>query len=216
MILGRFNENIYKLSKNMTVDRFIKDVVEKDLDKELKYYCITLKKELSGRNMVLYYQYGILKSHHTSYSKMDYKDYLEYEIFDHYKSNYIEVDNVISYNENYRGDDCNKPKNVEIKPIDKKMQKEIIDNVFKELEIEDIRKEKLYKIKNRRNEELDLNDIIECVRQMIEDNLQKSTNEYIKEDRIKKLEDENKKLQARVKWLDYKMNLLLNKNTNNC
>ena len=70
MILRSINKIDYELEKEMTVEEFIKEVIERDNECHLKYYGISLKAELYSRNMVLYYQDGILKSHHNGGMRM--------------------------------------------------------------------------------------------------------------------------------------------------
>ncbi|OPX47852.1 hypothetical protein [Clostridium thermobutyricum] len=81
-----------------TVREFIENIIEKTEDKENKYFKISTKVGLSGnRNMILYYQDGILKSHHTTRQKFDYKLVLDYEIYDEYYMGILKMNNILSY-----------------------------------------------------------------------------------------------------------------------
>ena len=80
-----------------TVEEFIEKVINKTKDKEKKYFRICTKEYLDGKgNMLLYFQDGKLKSHHSTLCKFDYKDVLEYEIWPRYSVDYIKVENIIS------------------------------------------------------------------------------------------------------------------------
>ncbi|EOU1742887.1 hypothetical protein LTY04_001112 [Clostridium perfringens] len=53
--------------------------------------------ELNGKqNMILYFQDGVLKSHHTTYQKFDYNDVLDYEISPSYRVKYVLLEDVLS------------------------------------------------------------------------------------------------------------------------
>lgn len=51
---------------------------------------IYLLQALNGKqNMILYFQGGVLKSHHTTFQNFDYNDVLDYEISPSYRVKYI-------------------------------------------------------------------------------------------------------------------------------
>lgn len=80
-----------------TVEEFIEKVINETKDKEKKYFRICTKEYLDGKgNMLLYFQDGKLKSHHSTLCKFDYKDVLEYEIWPRYSVNLLKAENIIS------------------------------------------------------------------------------------------------------------------------
>ncbi|MFQ8920963.1 MAG: hypothetical protein ACLR60_03640 [Clostridium paraputrificum] len=84
-----------KLSGNYTVGKFVNEVMLKKKDVDKKYFAITLRESIGGyQNMILYMQNGVVKSHHSSYGKFDYRKYLDYEIFPHYNESYIRFENI--------------------------------------------------------------------------------------------------------------------------
>lgn len=208
MILGNLDKKIYKLNDSIKVKDFISNIIENDNDKCLRYYTITLKSNVSGKNMVLYYQNNVLKSHHTSHSAMDYSDYLEYEIFEHYGSDYISSENIISFNKDYIGDDVNKPKPNINKPINPKELNELFENI----KLEDDKQQLLNKVQYDNLDELNLVDVIKCVREMLDIDFKRRFNEHEKDRKIEFMESDINKLKERIKWLEYKIWLLQNNN----
>ncbi|MDQ0149241.1 hypothetical protein ACFO6R_06485 [Eubacterium multiforme] len=80
-----------------TVKNFIDNVIYKTKDKENKVFVIHTLQDLEDcQNMILYFQGGVLKSHHTSLMKFNYNDVLNYEIINSYKVRYILLEDVIS------------------------------------------------------------------------------------------------------------------------
>lgn len=80
-----------------TVEEFIEKVINKTKDKEKKYFRICTKEYFEGKgNMLLYFQDGKLKSHHSTLCKFDYKDVLEYEIWPRYSVDLLKAENIIS------------------------------------------------------------------------------------------------------------------------
>ncbi|WP_302782623.1 hypothetical protein [Clostridium saudiense] len=83
--------------KYKTVKEFIDNELMKIENKEKKYFRISTKVEFKGkRNLLLYFQDGKLKSHHSTTVAFDYNDVLEYDIFEYYSMNDISVENIIS------------------------------------------------------------------------------------------------------------------------
>lgn len=199
------------LKKEMTVGEFIKDIVEKDEKRFFKYYSVVLKEVLPCRNMIFHYEDGILKSHHSSYCKMDYREYLEYDIVDKYGMGLINIDNIADWEKDYDKNDSNKPK------VDnKQLSDEDIDKVLNKLELEEkknrIKKERRKKISQVQYESdsgnIQLKELVECVQAMINDVEVNVFEKMNRENEISSLKDENRRLHSKIKWLEYKMNLL--------
>lgn len=213
MILRNTDGRSHDLEKEMTVGEFIKEIIEKDEERDLKYYRISLKANLHSRNMVLLYQNGILKSHHTTGSKLDYNDYLNYKIWESYGANYISIDNIWDYKKDFSAEDGNKPEKIENKARDPKKLKEICDKTFEKIKREDEARAKVNKIKwNLKNEKITFEDLLGCIRQMTWDMDKHVSDEYSKNWGIERMQRENEILQSQVEWLEYKIDLLQKKN----
>ena len=52
--------------------------------------------------MILYFQDGVLKSHHTSFGKFDYNDVLNYEVSPSYRVKYIVLEDILSLDADYK------------------------------------------------------------------------------------------------------------------
>ncbi|WP_346937332.1 hypothetical protein [Clostridium sp.] len=81
--------------------RTVREFIEKELprinNKEKKYFRICLKEQYDGKaNMLLYYQDGKLKSHHSTKISFDYSYVLDYEIHEYYSIDDLEVTNMYS------------------------------------------------------------------------------------------------------------------------
>lgn len=105
MILSfsRFGKEIKH--NNNTLREFIENVINKTEDKELKAFRVTLKQEFENkRNLILYFQNGKLKSHHTTWKEFDYNKVLDFQIGNIYSFKLIEVEDIISIDDDYRED----------------------------------------------------------------------------------------------------------------
>lgn len=213
MILRNTNGRDLKLERTMTVDEFIKEIVENDNERVFKYYVISLKANLHSRNMRLYYQDGVLKSQHTTGSKLDYNDYLNYEIWESYCSKYRTVDNIWNYSYDSNAGDGNKPKKIDNERRDPKKFKEKCDKIFEEIRIKDEARAKINKIKwNLKGEEITFEDLVKCVKQLTWDvDSCESENRSLRSD-LNRLKEENQMLYSQIKWLEYKIDLLQKKN----
>lgn len=84
-----------------TIQEFIELVIKNETEREKKFYITSLKKDIDGsKNIVFYYQDGILKSHHTSFIKFDYNDIIDNEIVDTCRIGVISIENIISLQDN--------------------------------------------------------------------------------------------------------------------
>lgn len=80
-----------------TVREFINEELMKIDGKENKYFRICTKKEYYGKkNLLLYFQDGKLKSHHSTQIAFDYNDVLDYEIYGFYSMDDLKVTNIVS------------------------------------------------------------------------------------------------------------------------
>lgn len=213
MILRNTDGRSLNIETGMTVGEFIKEIIEKDEERHLKYYRITFKVNLHSRNMVLFYQNEILKSHHTTGSKLDYNDYINHEICESYGANYILLDNIWDYNCDYNAEDGNKPKKIENRRLNPEKLKETCDKVFKDIDRDREEKARIDKVKwNHKCEEITFDDLVECVRQMTWNMDKHVSYEDSKNWNINRMKRENEILQSQVKWLEYKIDLLQKKN----
>ena len=204
MILRNTNNREYNLHKEITVGEFIKEIIENDNDKNLK--C---------KNMILYYQDGILKSQHTTGCKMDYSDYLNHQIVKTYGADYIGLDNIKEFDKDHDGEDANKPPKI----INTKLSKEEVDEICQDVLKEFSDKFEKDRIINKirwvhLRENINFDDLVECVAVLIEKFEDNYYEQNCKRSKIEELQVYNKVLQAQVKWLEYKMDLLLNTNNN--
>lgn len=80
-----------------TVREFINKELMKISNKEKKYFRICTKAQYEGKqNLLLYFQDGKLKSHHSTKIAFDYNDVLDYEIYGTYSIDDLEVTNIDS------------------------------------------------------------------------------------------------------------------------
>lgn len=102
MILRLRNDGNVIEHSEKTVKDFIDNIIYKTEDKENKVFVIHTIQSLNGKqNMILYFQDGVLKSHHTSFGKFDYNDVLNYEVSPSYRVKYIVLEDILSVDDNY-------------------------------------------------------------------------------------------------------------------
>lgn len=202
MILRSTNDKRYFLEKEITLIEFINSVIEKDEDKELKYYGVHLLENISTRNMVLYYQKGELKSHHTTFCKFEYKDYLNSLIDKGYFCDYIKVKHINSFDK----DNSEEDNKIELQQVEKDLS-DSIEEMIKEMQIESNRREVKEKFKwDRKNTtEEDIKDALKVV---IEDYEKLKDNYSNLNFSFEREVEMNKKLNEKIKWLEYKLDLL--------
>lgn len=202
MILRSTNDKRYFLEKEITLIEFINSVIEKDEDKELKYYGVHLLENISTRNMVLYYQKGELKSHHTTFCKFEYKDYLNSLIDKGYFCDYIKVKHINSFDK----DNSEEDNKIELQQVEKDLS-DSIEEMIKEMQIESNRREVKEKFKwDRKNTtEEDIKDALKVV---IEDYGKLKDNYSNLNFSFEREVEMNKKLNEKIKWLEYKLDLL--------
>lgn len=213
MILRTINEINKKLYMKMNVREFIKEIIEQDKDRLLKRYIINLNNNEDMKNLSLYYQYGVLKSHHTSGYKMDYLDYLDCEIRSNYTEEYIKKENIISFDLDFISTEEPKGKT-----------REEISDIIKNLEINSNE----YREKRQFEQQLErkiLYGNLECISKMELDLISEKMKSNLQELNKKKLEiislkqklertlKENERLEQRIKWIEY-TNESLNKEIN--
>ncbi|MBO3388303.1 hypothetical protein JJB46_08500 [Clostridium perfringens] len=103
MILRLINDGNVIEHSEKTVKDFINNIIYKTEDKENKAFLIHTTKALNGnQNMILYFQDGVLKSHHTSFGKFDYNDVLNYEVSPSYRVKYIVLEDILSLDADYK------------------------------------------------------------------------------------------------------------------
>lgn len=202
MILRSTNGKRHFLEEEITLIEFINSVIEKDEDKELKYYGVHLLENISTRNMVLYYQNGELKSHHTTFCKFEYKDYLNSLIDKGYFCDYIKVKHINSFDK----DNNEKEKKIELQQVEKDLS-DSIEEMIKEMQIKSNRREVKEKFKwDRKNTtEEDIKDALKVV---IEDYEKLKDNYSNLNFSFEREVEMNKKLNEKIKWLEYKLDLL--------
>ncbi|MGU8424786.1 hypothetical protein ACV3SE_05745 [Clostridium perfringens] len=97
MILRLRNDGNVIEHSEKTVRDFIDNIIYETEDKENKAFLIHTTKALNGnQNMILYFQDGVLKSHHTTFQKFDYNDVLDYEISSSYRVKYVLLEDILS------------------------------------------------------------------------------------------------------------------------
>lgn len=116
MILTKLNYSGYELEREMTLRNFIDDIILKDKENKYKYYSVFFEKNFHSNNMILFFENSVLKSHHSAFLKMDYNDYLDFEIRKNYGMGTIEMDNIYSMDKDYTDDDCNFRKPIYLEP----------------------------------------------------------------------------------------------------
>lgn len=80
-----------------TVKEFIENELEKIEDREENYYKLSIKNSYEDmKNIILYYQDDVLKSHHTTGKRFEYKDVLNHEILGYYTLQKLRVENIKS------------------------------------------------------------------------------------------------------------------------
>ncbi|NSB12135.1 hypothetical protein [Clostridium beijerinckii] len=213
MILRNTEGKSYELEREMTVGEFIKEIIEKDRERYLKYFRITLKAKLSGKNMVFYYQDGILKSQHTTGNRMDYENYMNYDIFESYGAKYISVDNIWDFEHDYEKTDCNinKVDKEHGKNTENKSNKEVCMEIIEEIKRKSEDKAKITKVQYPNGKEVTSGDLVECIRQIAWNMDKYNSQESSQDFEIDRLKLENKMLKSQIKWLEYKIDLLQKK-----
>ncbi|QPS29758.1 hypothetical protein [Clostridium perfringens] len=102
MILRLINDGTVTKHEEKTVRDFIDNIIYKTEDRENKVFVIHTIQALNGKqNMILYFQDGVLKSHHTTFQKFDYNDVLDYEISPSYKVKYVLFEDIRSVDDDY-------------------------------------------------------------------------------------------------------------------
>lgn len=97
MILRLRNDGNVIDHSEKTVRDFIDNIIYKTEDRENKVFVIHTIQALNGKqNMILYFQDGVLKSHHTTFQKFDYNDVLDYEISPSYRVKYVLLEDILS------------------------------------------------------------------------------------------------------------------------
>ncbi|MDC4242326.1 hypothetical protein NE398_19530 [Clostridium tertium] len=199
MILRNLLGESYKLKNKVTLKEFINDVIEKDEEREIKFYEVHLEKEIQMKNMILYYQNGKLKSHHTTFRKFNYLDHLNDFIKISYESGYIKGGNIYSFSKDYEVD--KKPK-IKDKSID-----EIIEEMIEERRKNDLISDARFRLKKLSNEEM--REVISILIEKVDDN--RSDLSSLKSE-LNRQETINYCLSESIKWLEYKMKLSITNN----
>lgn len=186
-----------------TVRDFINKIIMKNPNKEKKYFRICAKQWLDGKgNMLLYFQDGILKSHHSGGDEFNYKDILEYELHEYYSIDDLSVDNI-------RSVDCDNNEQLEQRMIayrsrERSWHTDDMINGMEALERE-LKEEKIKKtIKedNIKNDDLVLVVRQLCVDMEIMERMERK--QLLLEKEIAKLEEENEKQSQQIIWLGKK------------
>lgn len=98
MIIHHGNWGMNNIRHNCkTVREFIDKELMRIEGKENKYFRICTKKSYNKKqNMLLYFQDGKLKSHHSTQVAFNYEEVLDYEIFEFYSMDDLKVTNIVS------------------------------------------------------------------------------------------------------------------------
>lgn len=197
MLLRNLSKTNYKLNSRITLEEFIKDIIDKDEEKEIKFYVIHLENQLHKRNMILYYQNGKLKSHHTTFCKFDYMDHMNDYIKLDYESGYIKTENIYSFSKDYEVDE-------KIRTEDKSIEKiieEMIEMSRKNSLIGDAR----FRVKKLSDEEM--REVISILIEKLDDYEMELSS--LKSD-LNRQKSDNYCLSESIKWLEYKLNMINN------
>ncbi|AVQ47469.1 hypothetical protein [Clostridium botulinum] len=198
MILRHRDWDIEKnLERSMTIKEFIKDIVLTDVNKEYKYYRITMNESIDGKkNFIIYYQDNKIKSHHSTGIEFDYKKMFNKKIHSDYLERIIRVEDIISMDLDFELEKKHKQLN------NNKVYK-IVEELKKEWEQEILESDNMKKVFK---DSISKDDLIICIRQLVE-NLEKQhlENSELQQqiDRCKEKEDN---LQQQIKWLEYRLN----------
>lgn len=178
-----------------TVEDFINKVVLTDENKNLKYYRISTKENYEGtkRNLMIYLQNNIVKSHHSTGIEFDYSKVLDWEITQGYDERTIQANDIMSMDIDFYKE---KPK--------KQLSQEEKDKALEELKEEWEYESYVKANKNSINKDnVTIEDLVRCVKQLSQD-LDKVRNEnsdlYFEVERMKEFQNQ---LLQKIKWLDY-------------
>jgi len=188
-----------ELEKPMTVGKFIEEIVLKDKNKERKYFKISIKEEISGKsNLIIYYQNNEIKSHHSTGIEFNYNEIVDLEIRPYYYERVTRVEDIISMNLDFEPEKNNKATT---------LSKEKMDKITKELLIKWEREE--LERNNRKKvfyDNINQEDLIICVRQLLEDLEKQKLMHYDLLYKINRCKEKEKNLQQQIKWLEYRLN----------
>lgn len=200
MIIHHGHWGMNNISHNCkTVKEFIYEEIMKIDGKENKYFRICTKKAYDKKqNMLLYFQDGKLKSHHSTKRKFDYNDVLDYEIFEFYSMDDLKVSNIVSVD-----DDC-------IEKFQEKLKQK--DKNFIKIDLETLGMTEEEKLKYRINQIFEEDKVKNIIKSSayVEDKivakalrmLFKETDEIIKlRNRISELERMVEQQSQQIKWL---------------
>jgi hypothetical protein len=199
MIICNSTNGTKELSHNVTtVQEFIDKVIMHDLNRYKKSYFISTKEQYDGgkNNMVLYWQNETLKSHHSAFEKFDYTNVMDWEICSYYYEKIITVDDIVSMDK----DD-----------IDSKKERLKRKNAINKKDFDGIMKKVLrdQEISNKRNirfkDDVTNEELIECVKVLVDDYYNQVYKNYSLKDQNERLNSTVEKLEAKIKWLEYRM-----------
>lgn len=166
-----------------TLKEFIDNELSKIQDKEKKYFLINLEKDyLGNRNLLLYYQDNVLKSHHRGGYKFDYKEVLNYPVGSKYGMYDITIDNIISVDKDNIDEEIDKRL--------KRLSRFDIDEICDELETDS-------SIESYIDNNNDKDDIILSICKIL--NKQDSQITYLT-NTVKELKEKNELLSQKLKW----------------
>jgi len=192
----RNNDESIQLQRTMTVGEFIEEIVLVDVNKERKCFSVSVKQDCNGRqNLTIYYQDDMVKSHHSGGIEFDYKEVLDWDIYERYSVGIIRAEDITSMKFDF-----------EQKEQHVKLPKEEMDKVLKKL-FEDMDYEELEKSnrKNIFNDNVGEKEIIACVKQLVKDLEVQNSKNYHFRDEIAKCKEREDILQEQIKWLEYRL-----------
>ncbi|MBW9170763.1 hypothetical protein K2F43_06025 [Clostridium estertheticum] len=186
-----------KLQKTMTVEDFIKEIVLTDKNKECKYYRISLTEQLGSKsNLMIYYQDNIVKSHHSTRAKFDYKDVLDNEIIIGYSERTITVEDIISMKLDFVAEDKVHT------DLTQEERDKVVEKLHREWDEEELEKSNR---KNVFNGDVGVKELVACVQQLVKDLEKQNSKNYEFRDEIAKCKDREDILQQQIKWLEYRI-----------
>lgn len=188
-----------ELEKPMTVGQFVQEIVLNDENKEKKYFRISMKQAIDGKsNLIIYCQDNKVKSHHSTGIEFDYNSVIDWEILPHYSERIIRSEDIISMSLDFEPKRKHKAKTWTKEGMDK-ISKELSSEWERDLSEENNRKRVF-------NNNVTQDDLITCIRQLIEDlQKQKLANTNL-EQRINECKEREENLQQQIKWLEYRLN----------
>jgi hypothetical protein len=195
MIINHRSMNTQRIEHGeRTVRDFIDNIIIKTHSKENKYFHICIYPYINGLgNLIMYFQDGILKSHHDTMRKFDYKEVVDCEILKWYNLGCLCIQDIHSIDcdnlEEFEAELNRKEPDYTVKCSENLME------IFNRHAHEE-------RIRNKINKsDVSYEDLVECVKQLGKD-LKKSEERNRELERgFRKLKEKNEILTQKMKWV---------------